>query len=719
MTFTLVHGLFAWLLPLAALPLIFHLFYRIRKRSRPFSSLMFFHRIDPRLSARRKIMEWIVLALRALLILFLLLALARPVWFGAGRKGTTAMVIVLDNSGSMTGKAKGEQSKFQTALGAADALVASLKPEDAAAVVPLVDDPTLQLPPGLSSEKTALRAALARVRETEATGAAANALARAIALIDSSVATRYEIHVLTDLQEAEWNKAAELKPPRGGTLVFVHRLTTVPDPSANVAVLGASLPKRQILAGRRFALTISLANTTDSDAHGRLNWTDDGGNKGLVEVSVPKRGENNGLVVLEPQTPGLHWANVWFEGDNFTADNRLSLAFLCADKRPVLFAGKEDEFGLLPIALSPAGGGRLSGLVPVFIDAGELSFSLSEKRPVLVASTWEALARTTTGSALRSFVEAGGNLLVLPSMMAGTSVPPAADWLGVTPAPAEKSEPGLPMLAFKKESPIFSDLRNERGEVTLRNVKTFRFQPLRISEPAVALFGLEDGRALLAERRLGHGTIFFSGLAFDPAWTTLPLKAGFLALAQSMALASGEGTTTVLNVTAGEKPLSLIHGSEPIQIQTVAGSPLDWKGEPASLPVFPRAGVYQVRTGTNITIVAVRSSDKEGQRAFITSDRIPGLGALNATVKEFSDVETVAAQARKTQVAMELFLPLLLLAMLCLAVEGWLANPPPRKPQGQPGKETGLTAVFASLTKRERPSPTGQNSMESALPKPP
>ena len=78
MNFTLVHSFFAWLLPLASLPIIFHLFYRIKKRPRPFSTLMFFHRIDPRLSARRKIMEWIVLALRTLLILFLLMALGAP-----------------------------------------------------------------------------------------------------------------------------------------------------------------------------------------------------------------------------------------------------------------------------------------------------------------------------------------------------------------------------------------------------------------------------------------------------------------------------------------------------------------------------------------------------------------------------------------------------------------------------------------------------------------
>lgn len=693
MTFTLVHSLFAWLLPLAAAPVIFHLFYRIKKRPRPFSTLMFFQRIDPRLSARRRIMEWLVLALRTLLLLFLLLALARPVWFGAGRKGSMAMVIVLDNSGSMSGRAKGEQTKLQLAVGAADALIASLKSDDAAAIVPMVDDPTLQFPQGLSSDKGALRAAVAHVKETEATGAAGHALARALALIDSSVATRYEIHVLTDLQEVEWNKAAEMKSPRAGTLVFVHRITSAAGKEANASVLGAPLPKRKILAGRRFALAVALGNNTDADAHGRIHWQDDGGNKGVVEAMVPKRGDSTTTVFLEPQTPGLHWAHLWFEGDGFTADNRLSLAFLCADKRPVLFIGTEDDFGLLPIALSPSAEGRLSGIVPVFMAAGGLPVALLDKRPVLVVSTWENLRQAAGGRALRDYVESGGNLLVVPSADAGVAATPSVEWIGVTPTPPEKNEQGSPLLAFKKESPIFSDLRNEKGEVMLRNIKAFKFQPLRLPEQTTALFGLEDGRALLAEKRMGRGTVFVSGLAFDSAWTTLPLKAGFLALAQSMALSGGEAMDALLNVTAGDKALALVRGNDLISIQAVAGSPLDWKGEPANLPVFPRSGVYVARTGTNTAYVSVRGADREGQRAFITGDRIPALGSLSATVREFSDVETIAAQARKTQVAMELFLPLLLLAMLCLAAEGYLANPLPRKAQDQKAKAGGVAAI--------------------------
>ena len=677
MSFSLVHPFFAWLLPLVALPIVFHLFFRIKKRSRPFPSLMFFHRIDPRLSARRKILEWLVLALRTLFILFLLLALMRPVWFGAGSKGSVATVIVLDNSGSMSGLTPSGSTKLQSACGAADALLANLRPEDSAAVVLLVDDPTVPLPAGLSSDKAALRAAIARVKETEATGAAGAALARAAALLEASVATRFEIQVLTDAQAVEWNKAGEVKMPRPGTMVSVHRLLTAPEKVANVSVGGAALPKRKMLAGRRLAFSVALANTSESDAHGRLQWIDDGGGKGLVEVTVPKRGEGSGLVVLEPQSPGLHWANIWYEGDTFLADNRMSLAYLCADKRPVLFLGVPDEFGLLPMALSPSGDGRLSGLVPMFTNVNNFATAVRQVAPVLVVATWETAARASA-IVLREYVEAGGNFLILPAAGKADAAGMTPEWLGVQPHAAEHLEQGAPLLAFKKDAAIFHDLRNDKGDVLLRNIKAFRFQTLKLGEQTTALFGLEDGRALLAERRLGHGTVFLSGLAFDSSWTTLPLKAGFLAVAQGMALAGGDALETLTTLTAGERPLSLVRGA--VEIRSLAGNPFDWKGEPAEVPMLARSGVYAVRSGTNLVYVAVRSSDKEGDRNFLTGDRLPALGSLHAVVRDFTDVETIAAQARQTQTALELFFTFLVLAMLCLAVEGWLANPPPRKP---------------------------------------
>src|ERR1700677_383914 len=101
MPFLLAHPVAAWLFPAVALPILFHLFFRLRRQVREFPSLMFFLRIDPRLSAKRKIHEWLILLLRCLFLLLLILALARPLIGIRGASGNVARLVLIDNSGSM------------------------------------------------------------------------------------------------------------------------------------------------------------------------------------------------------------------------------------------------------------------------------------------------------------------------------------------------------------------------------------------------------------------------------------------------------------------------------------------------------------------------------------------------------------------------------------------------------------------------------------------
>src|ERR1700677_1461397 len=107
MPFLLSHPAAAWLLPAVALPILFHLFFRLRRQVREFPSLMFFLRIDPRLSAKRKIHEWLILLLRCLFLLLLILALLRPILGTRSLGENIASRILIDNAGSMAASATG------------------------------------------------------------------------------------------------------------------------------------------------------------------------------------------------------------------------------------------------------------------------------------------------------------------------------------------------------------------------------------------------------------------------------------------------------------------------------------------------------------------------------------------------------------------------------------------------------------------------------------
>ena len=105
-----------------------------------------FPRIDPRLSAKRKIHEWLILLLRCLFIALLILALLRPLLGTKGSGGNVARLVLIDNSGSMAAPTAAAGS-LETGPGRArdGEAVAAAHPGDSTAVQLMMPDPTATL----------------------------------------------------------------------------------------------------------------------------------------------------------------------------------------------------------------------------------------------------------------------------------------------------------------------------------------------------------------------------------------------------------------------------------------------------------------------------------------------------------------------------------------------------------------------------------------------
>src|SRR5579863_8389997 len=127
----------AFLAGLAALvvPVLIHLIQRERKEVVAFPSLMFLRRIPYQSVERRRIHNWLLLALRAAAIACLVAAFSRPflkegVAAAAARSGAREVVILLDVSASM-----GYGDHWAHAVDAAHKVVATLGAEDRCTLV--------------------------------------------------------------------------------------------------------------------------------------------------------------------------------------------------------------------------------------------------------------------------------------------------------------------------------------------------------------------------------------------------------------------------------------------------------------------------------------------------------------------------------------------------------------------------------------------------------
>ena len=118
-----------------AIPVIIHLRRRPRTQVKPFPSLMFLDREDIKASRRRQIHRWPLLLLRALAIILVVVAFARPFFtdestLSGSESGPLERVVLLDRSWSMEA---GE--RWADALAAARQAVAGLGPLDRASLV--------------------------------------------------------------------------------------------------------------------------------------------------------------------------------------------------------------------------------------------------------------------------------------------------------------------------------------------------------------------------------------------------------------------------------------------------------------------------------------------------------------------------------------------------------------------------------------------------------
>jgi len=211
--------IFLTVLPLSALPVLFHFLMKRREARLKFPSLMFFLQADPKMRAKRRLKELLLLASRIMLLLLLILALSGPSLKNVpGIGGNLAIAIVIDNSASMDGPASEESRKLPQAREAARSLIDALDEDARAVVIPLVPDPAVDISLELTSDKERLKDAIDDVRRTEAAGSTANAFSRTRdALQQAPRDTGRAVHFFSDLHEETWGREA-----RGGDIFGEH-----------------------------------------------------------------------------------------------------------------------------------------------------------------------------------------------------------------------------------------------------------------------------------------------------------------------------------------------------------------------------------------------------------------------------------------------------------------------------------------------------------------
>lgn len=619
------------LLALLALPIAAHLIRRTPEERRAYGAMLLLKRLPKRVRRRRRWEDKALLAVRALLVSLVVLAVARPQlqWPGAVPEfgGSSAVVVVMDDSMSMNLRTEGEGTLLSRARAEAIELVSNL-PQSTLVGAVRVGGTATKITTGLESDHGAVVRRLDEVQQTPF----GTDLQGGIRLARQMLAgAGGEVLVFTDeagVGVVE-SAAAEiaLLTEQGGALVPRPIHAEAP---ANLAVVKAAYGS----GPEGGTVTVEIANFGPDavEVPTRLALPDGTEIAAFIDVLPGERAEKAFTV---PRVTEGGVGTVRIEDERLHADNVGSFHLPTIGASRVLVV--EGDPGLTPVAsevyyleraLAPWG--RLSamgnGALPdITSPAGVASLDASIHRLVFMANVADP---GPWANRLVEFVNQGGSLVL--SLGDNVSVDRTNAVLAqLLPTPlrrfralAAPGEPGVPTALPDVTLPMFAPFARGGlgGFSRIRWHRLFTVEPYKDSEEVQTLLRLEGGMPLLIERRVGKGRVLLFNGTMDADWGTFPLQSVYMPLVQSM--------VRVLGVSSGSTELSRSGTvGQPIE--------LDVPGSLVDVSVLSPSGPLEAR----IEGGTVRFTPNEAGPHSVVSPGMPSLAtvAVNAAVGE-SDV---------------------------------------------------------------------------------
>ncbi|HVJ83818.1 MAG TPA: VWA domain-containing protein [Planctomycetia bacterium] len=551
-----------WLWPFlaaAAVPILLHLLSLRRLPVIELSTFRFLFDTYVQQRRRIKLLEYLLLLLRTLFLLFLALAVMRPMQdkFG-GLFGATgrAVALVVDNSASMGVRTAGVSS-LDRAKQAATAILKKLSPADRVTLFELGARPETKVR-HFAADAPELPEAIERI---EPGVAAANIHAGvSAALADDRSEMPKSVYLFTDMQKTNWRQVVE---QQGGKLLAGDDRLYVLNVGAketlsNRGLVGDPPTDSECIVGQPVELRPRLANFSGASTSATVRVEVDGQEFARFAVSVPPGKITSRTATYVPTKPGPLHGRYVVERDRFEPDDEYLFCLNVAGPAKVLLVnGKpdadpfKDEMVFLRTALrsryrDDTGGADAKGALRT-LDAGSLSIEEARdgewNRDRLQGVSLVVFANAVQFSNeqlrdLREYVDRGGGAAFFPgdrqngqyARLFGRTGPGEGPLLPVEIEGPQGDANGRSkferLAAVDYSHPVLTVFRPGEGKEYLASARFFRYFPLRIAREdrycfTLARFG--NNRPALVEGRYGKGIVLLAAFPVSAEWSTLPL----------------------------------------------------------------------------------------------------------------------------------------------------------------------------------------------------
>lgn len=512
----------------ASIPLVLHLLNLRKLKTIDFGTLRFLHELQQKQVRKLRLQQMLLLIIRTLLVIFAVLALARPAIKSTlpllGATSRSSVVILVDNSGSMEA-ADGLGPRLMQAKKVARDIVAGLRDGDEVMVLPMAGfDPEQRV-----DFTRTFANALQQVDAIQRSSGTANipaSLSMLRSVFERALHPHKEIYVISDAQTSlTWRDPADsARAQQSDASVFLVRIGEGQKGiEQNLSVDSVSVRTKLLQPDKPVEIEAFVRNGSERDMQGALvSLAFDGRRITQISVDIPANTTKRVLLAASPQRYGMVAASIELESDAIDNDNVRYAGLLIPRPSRVGIVGAPSDVVLVQTVLTLPGMERFAPAVVTYPSIAQASAAFAQLDVLIITQGQHTSA---DASMLRQFLDNGGGVMVFAGQGMQTLL--AQTGLQLQGERAATADQAIAVTTIDKAHPLYSGVfvSTEDQQAARETSKIMRIQP--------ASGGLDivqtSAGALVSEFTVGQGKLLYVAVSPTLEWGSYPLTGLFAA----------------------------------------------------------------------------------------------------------------------------------------------------------------------------------------------
>jgi hypothetical protein len=517
----------------ASIPVIIHLFNLRKLKKIEFSTLAFLKELQKNKIRKIKLKQWILLALRVLIILFLVMAFARPALQSIKIGGTTSAakttaIFIFDDTYSMS-VVDQKGSYFNQAKEIINQVISQLQEGDEVGLI-LISKPD-------SEDKLTSNLAEYLIKTNQldlsfTTGDINSAIVKASQIISESKNFNKEIYILSDFQKNKIinknfnNDLSELL----NKSVKLYSFDLSDKDVFNLSIDDLKINNQIFEKDKPVSFSVTITNNSKQDINSSVLSLFIG-NERAAQKSFDINAGQSTVVEIEavPKTTGFIDVTAEIETDEIEQDNKRFANLFIPEKISVgMFSENPADLTFIDLVLQASGNEKYE------IEKKNINQITSQQLNKYQAIILSANFLPAGIEQLNSYIKEGGGLVLFPA-----STPDVVKLnqfysrlgLGINLLFVGKVNSSELKIQFDKTDfnhPVFRNIFQNEEKKKYESPELNAYY--KISSAGNQIISLVDGSSFLTEYKIGNGKVFVFNSSPVLSWSDFPIKSIFAPL---------------------------------------------------------------------------------------------------------------------------------------------------------------------------------------------